>query len=281
MNGEIGRVVFRLRGGTVEVVLDAAGDWVAPPKLKDFLRVSCPVGNHRPGDGPWGWDQLRRAAELLGGTAVPRHWPGASDTDRDAQAEPPDPVGGAEFNTIQVPAGAVRIDAPELHQEDGYSCGAVMLEAFARYFEVAPDDNKTDVREWFKAQLGTTKADGTPPKRMEALAQKLGLCPVVRHPMTREEFCGFVDAGRPVICCIQAWGEPDTYAKDESGHYVGGIGYDDQNVYFEDPMIRRGRGYMSWPQFLERWHDKDGDGNPYRCWGMALWRPEDPAHEIP
>ena len=283
MPGEIGRVVVRQRGGTVEVVLDAAGDWIAPPRLRDFLRVSCPTGRHKPSDGPWGWDQLERAADLLGGTAVPRRVAGADPDVCDGQAPDPEPVGPAEFAVVQIPVGAVRVDAPDLHQDhddEPECCGPVLLEAFARYFDVAPDDHTTDVREWFYKKLGTTWEGGTPPERMVELAGRLGLNPEVHHPMTVEQLRAFIDAGKPVVVCLQAWGRPEDYAKDDSGHYVGAIGYDSQNVYFEDPWIKRARGYMGWPQFVERWHDRSAAGDSYRQWGMALWRPADPAREI-
>ena len=282
MPGEIGRVVFHRKGGTIEVVLDAAGDWIAPPRLRDFLRLTCPTGRHKPSDGPWGWDQLERAADLLGGTPVPRAYPGANPDVCDGQAPPPD-TGEAHFATIQIPEGAIRADTPDLHQDhdaEQECCGPVLLEAIARYFDVAPDDNVTDVREWFYKKLGTTWAGGTSPKAMENLAVKLGLNPEVRHPMSADQLKEFLDAGKPVVVCVQAWGDQSSYDKDESGHYVGAIGYDTQNIYFEDPWLKRARGYMTWPQFLDRWHDRESDGTVYRQWGMALWRPADPARRI-
>lgn len=276
---EIGRVVFRFQSGIVEIVLTGLGDWLAPPRLREFLRAACPPGRHVPSDGPWGWQQLRRAAELLGGTAVPLREGGASASECDGQASPPV---GAQFShdTTAVPDGVIKIDAPSLEQNDDYSCGAVLLEAFARHFDVAPDDNDVNVREWFKRKLGTTRSGGTPPPRMEMLARDLGLHPEIRHPMSDDELRESLDAGRPVVCCLQAWGTPAEYDRDESGHYVGAIGYDERNVYFEDSMIRRARGYMGWSQFGERWHDKGADGTPYRRWGMSLWRPDEPAREI-
>ena len=282
MPGEIGRVVFRRKGGTIEVVLDAAGDWIAPPRLRDFLSLTCPTGRHAPADGPWGWDQLERAADLLGGTAVPRRYPVADPNTRDCQAPPP-AGGSADFAVIQIPHGAVRVDAPDLtqdHDEEQECCGPVLLEAFARYFDVHPDDHTTDVRDWFYKKLGTTWEGGTPPDRMAALAEKLGLNPEVHHPMADDQLKAFIDAGKPVVVCLQAWGDQHHYDKDESGHYVGAIGYDSENVYFEDPWLKRARGYMGWPQFRDRWHDKSEAGDLYRRWGMALWRPQDPARRI-
>jgi hypothetical protein len=274
---EIGRVVLA-RGG-VALTLAADGTWAGPPGAAELLGAVAGPDLNRPSAGPWGWPQLDRAAELLGGTAVPRRLAGADPLARDAQA--PLPEAAAAFATTPVPRGAVKVEVPGLDQDDDYSCGAVCLAAAARYFDVGPGPADGDPREWFKARLGTTARDGTPPGRLESLARELGLAVEVGRPMSPGRLRAALDAGRPVVCAIQAWGDPAGYPAAESGHYVLAVGYDSEHVYFDDPMVRQARGYMGWNQFVARWHDVDAAGTPYRRWGMALWRADAPAVEIP
>jgi predicted double-glycine peptidase len=75
---------------------------------------------------------------------------------------------------------------------------------------------------------------------------------------------------------MQAWDEtPDkekTYKKLGSGHYVVVIGYDDNYVYFEDPVLEGERGVLTYDEFAKRWHDKDRDGKVYHRFGLVLWK---------
>lgn len=57
----------------------------------------------------------------------------------------------------------------------------------------------------------------------------------------------------------------------EDGHYVVAIGYDEKYIYFEDPSILGGIGYIPKSEFLRRWHDYDMDiTNKYIHYGMSI-----------
>jgi predicted double-glycine peptidase len=46
------------------------------------------------------------------------------------------------------------------------------------------------------------------------------------------------------------------------------IGYDDKNIYFEDPAIF-GKGYIPIKEFVKRWHALDK--NEIKRYGIAVW----------
>ena len=49
------------------------------------------------------------------------------------------------------------------------------------------------------------------------------------------------------------------------------IGYDDKFIYFEDPSILGGVGYIPKAEFLVRWHDYDTNvDDRYIHYGMPL-----------
>ena len=57
---------------------------------------------------------------------------------------------------------------------------------------------------------------------------------------------------------IQAYGDPQTYYRDDNGHYVVAVGYDKANFYFEDPVLQGRAGFLPAKEFDRRWHDDEG-----------------------
>jgi hypothetical protein len=49
------------------------------------------------------------------------------------------------------------------------------------------------------------------------------------------------------------------------------IGYDDKKLIFEDPSAFI-RTYLTFKEFLKRWHDLDVDGKKYINHGIAIFR---------
>ena len=100
--------------------------------------------------------------------------------------------------------------------------------------------------------------------------------------MTLEQLQESLDNGKPVICSIQAYDEhhsaekrAEIYKKDENGHFVVTIGYDEENVYFMDPSLYGRRGYLPKPEFEQRWHDDEGTTdkpNPIQHLGLVIWK---------
>jgi len=93
-----------------------------------------------------------------------------------------------------------------------------------------------------------------------------------KEGMTIDELKDYLDEEKPVICNIQAWGEPKYYKTADSGHYVVAIGYDDEKIYFEDPSIDEHRGYLSYKDFDKRWHDKETDNVHTDHLGIVIWK---------
>ena len=169
-------------------------------------------------------------------------------------AEPPKPDDAPTRPlTRGVPDGAVKVDLPGVQQRDDYSCGAAALMAVCSYFGVGPDD-----LEEYKKKLGTNEENGTNVYEILKMARGLGLQADIHHGMTLDELRRYLDEGSPVIVSIQAYGDPATYYRDDNGHYVVAIGYDESNFYFEDPVLPGRRGFLPIQEFDRRWHDDEG-----------------------
>ncbi len=76
--------------------------------------------------------------------------------------------------------------------------------------------------------------------------------------MTLDEIKGYLDKKIPVLILLQAWSlKTDDYAKHYGdSHWVAAIGYDKQNIYFEDPYAFN-RVFLTQKAFLERWHARE------------------------
>jgi predicted double-glycine peptidase len=171
------------------------------------------------------------------------------------------------LEATEIPAKAIKIALPGVRQQTKYSCGAVAFRAICMYFGVGPEDEKEYIK-----MLGTNAKDGTWPEAIVKHAKRLGFKVHAKIGMTIEELKNFLDQGIPVICSMQAWGSPKYYKTADSGHYIVAIGYDKKRLYFEDPSMDGGRrGYLSYKEFDERWHDKDCHGHDCNHLGIALW----------
>jgi predicted double-glycine peptidase len=177
--------------------------------------------------------------------------------------------------TLSPSAGpAIHLNLPALTQAANYTCGAVALESICRYFNVGPL-TETD----FARLLQSDPENGTPPDHIGVVARSFGLEVESRSGMTLDDLTQALDDGSPVIVAIQAWGTPEFYPANWSGHYVVAIGYDAEHVYFMDPELEDARGYLTREDFDQRWHDEDGQGNVYDHFGMVFSKPET-AEEI-
>lgn len=167
---------------------------------------------------------------------------------------------------------AVKIHLPSVRQSHNYDCGAAALRAVCEFFKVGPDDHD----EFIKACKTGTK-HGTDVHDLIRAASSFGLNTKPMEGMSLDQLTSFVDMGRPVIVCMQAWDEtPEkkkNYKKLESGHYVVVIGHDNNSIYIEDPVFEGSRGILPRKEFEKRWHDKDGDGKQYHHFGLVLWKP--------
>ena len=156
------------------------------------------------------------------------------------------------------------LNLPDVRQATTYTCGVSALQAVLFYYGV-------EYRESALAEFaGSNENEGTPP---EGILKALG--PVneewesnftgeIRQGATIEDIIALIDQEIPVIADIQAWKYDDTVAwKDDwiDGHYVVVIGYDEDNLYFEDPALINSVGSIPKDEFLDRWHDFEGAGD--------------------
>jgi predicted double-glycine peptidase len=75
----------------------------------------------------------------------------------------------------------------------------------------------------------------------------------------------------PVILILQAWAEKTNVDWENDwidGHYVVAIGFDEKNIYFEDPSSVL-RTYLSFEELKKRWHDADTNGKKYINYGIV------------
>jgi len=146
---------------------------------------------------------------------------------------------------------------PDGRQDRDYSCGAVALQTVLTYWKG---------QEYFEEELIEllhTTENGTLPEDIVRVAKGEGLSAELKEHMTMEELEKLVGEGIPVIVDGQAWRDDKDKEKPwtdvwESGHYMVVIGFDKENVYFEDPSLFGSRGVMTREEFNDRWHDYEG-----------------------
>lgn len=144
------------------------------------------------------------------------------------------------------------INLPKSRQQTSYSCGAVCLRSIAKYYDKDLEDEKD-----FIELCNSGKIKGTHPEDLVKAAIKLGLHAEMKEKMSLKDLFSLVKNKIPVIVAIQAWGKKNQYNKLQDGHYVITIGFDDNNVYFEDPSSDKVRRHIPIEEFYKRWVDQE------------------------
>ena len=171
--------------------------------------------------------------------------------------------------------GAIKCPVPDTTQQTGYSCGPSALQAVCHYYGVGKED------EWEYIEDSKTSTTGADPYQLVKAARHYGLKVRECQPMTVAELCAALGKRRPVLLMIQAWGETKgnrgyrrSYKGDWSdGHWVVAIGYDRSGILFEDPSLQAVRGFLSYSELKERWHDVGPHRTKLDHYGMILWKP--------
>jgi predicted double-glycine peptidase len=189
-----------------------------------------------------------------------------------------------EMRTTHVRYGAIKIPLPNVQQLNSYSCGAAAFQAVCCYFGVGPDDPDEFARE-----LKTNPRTGTKPEEIIRWAEKYRLHAEFVPGMSILQLKACLDEGKPVICSMQAYGPTkkrrDQYTAksphgpyvDLDGHFIVAIGYDHENIYFEDPSLAGRRGFIPIDEFDGRWHEHEVSGR-YVHLGLVIWREGEPAY---
>lgn len=170
------------------------------------------------------------------------------------------------FDSSNAPKKAITVNLPKVKQGTSYSCGAACLYAVSHYFgKSSLNENK------LIKLLNSDPCDGTLPQSIVEVARSLGLKAFLRQGMTIDTLKSRLEKGIPVICALQAWGSQKNYQNENSGHYVVAIGFDENRIYFEDPLLEKTRAFLDFDEFVNRWHDKDAQNNKYNRLGISIW----------
>lgn len=176
----------------------------------------------------------------------------------------------------QQQTGQVILEVPNFAQKENYTCGAAASHSVAAYFGVGPSSEGDWVR-----LLGTTPDDGTPPAAIMRAMVSLGLYVSTGKGMAIRDLAEHFAEGRPVLLCMQSYGEPNEEAADESGHWVVAIGIGLGYVYLQDPAIENvlagsdaeataGRVMIRADDFLKLWHDMGPGEERFPRFGLAV-----------
>ena len=160
------------------------------------------------------------------------------------------------------------IQLPLCRQATDYTCGAAALQSILYYYG----------DEWGEASLAEQlKSDperGTNYRNIISIAQTEGLQAEAKTGMTLDEIKSDVKAKKLVIVAFQAWSEdPSKYSDDwNDGHYAVVVGYDNDRIYFMDPLQLGNYTYIENTEFLSRWHDTDNDNvTKLEHFGVIVW----------
>jgi len=166
----------------------------------------------------------------------------------------------------------------QTRQTTEYSCGACALQSVLGYWGREVDEAELMQR------LGKTPEEGTYPDHIVRVARELGFAAELKKNLTVNDVERATNAGHPVIVLGQAWrsrGHSDAAAEDvwADGHYFIVLAVDRDHVYFEDPYMRMGKGFMPRAAFDALWHNvMGGDLAKPRQMRMGIFiRGEKPA----
>jgi len=160
----------------------------------------------------------------------------------------------------------VKINLPETRQTHRYDCGANCLKGICRYYGVGPDDEDAYI------EMIHAKPDGAHPKDIVKAARSLGLKAEFHNRFSVKRLKKCLDESKPVICEIQAWCKPENYHKLVAGHFVVAIGYDDDHIFFEDPLLKSARGFLGWDEFVGRWKEREMNGDLFTRSVVIVWK---------
>lgn len=162
-----------------------------------------------------------------------------------------DGTGLVETSSVELLSGL-----PDVRQSTGYSCGASALQAILAYWGADAREDE------LIGSLRTTPEHGTHPEDIVRVAREFGLQADLREGLVIDDLKAGLSRGITVIVDLQAWRENSDRPWSENwedGHYMVLLGIDEHHLYFEDPSLLGSRGFIPVPEFLERWHDYEGE----------------------
>jgi predicted double-glycine peptidase len=145
---------------------------------------------------------------------------------------------------------------PDVRQSTGYTCGASALQAVLAYWGTSEREDRLAER------LHSTPEAGTHPLDILRVAREFGLSADLREGLELADLERALAEGASVIVDLQAWRDLSDLSWTETwedGHYMVLLGMDAANLYFEDPSLLGTRGVIPRAEFVDRWHDYEGD----------------------
>jgi predicted double-glycine peptidase len=142
-------------------------------------------------------------------------------------------------------------------QSTEYSCGAAALQAILSHW-----GKDLDEKELIEL-LHTSSETGTYVGDIVRVARMLDFKAELHENVTLPELHAALERGESVIVCTQAWRSREDSDRSvqedwEDGHYVVVLGMDEKYVYYQDPFIKRGKGFVTHKKFDESWHNVRG-----------------------
>jgi len=145
---------------------------------------------------------------------------------------------------------------PDVRQSTGYTCGAAALQAVLAYWGMEEREDR------LAARLHSTPEAGTHPLDIVRVAREFGLTADLREGLELTDLDAALASRTTVIVDLQAWRDRADLPWAETwddGHYMVLIGADRDNLYFEDPSLLGSRGTIPRSEFIDRWHDYEGE----------------------
>jgi predicted double-glycine peptidase len=145
----------------------------------------------------------------------------------------------------------------QTRQSTEYSCGASALQAVMSYWGKDVDEAE------LMRLLGTTPEEGTWPEDLVRVAREQGLEAELKSDLTLEDVERATAQGHPVIVLGQVWRSSSSDAASvaeewDCGHWFIVLDIDQDHVYFEDPYVRMGKGFVPRATFEDAWHNVMG-----------------------
>ncbi len=157
------------------------------------------------------------------------------------------------------------LEFPVSRQTYNYDCGAKSLQSVLAYYGV-------DAREdHIMHYAHTNPKEGTSIDNLVKVAKHYGFKADARG-LNIDDIKKFIDKDIPIIVDIQAHPNKKLSHWNRDwidGHYVVAIGYNSHYIFFDDPSSIV-RTYLSYKEFLERWHDTDNH-KKYFDYGIIVY----------
>jgi predicted double-glycine peptidase len=164
---------------------------------------------------------------------------------------------------------------PELRQAYDYDCGISCFQGVLFYYGFQP-------REYdLVKELNVDPEIGVEPAAIINAAPRFDLMAIGRENMTVDDLKRNIDNGVPTLLIVQAWPDEtvDWVNEYEWSHYVVAIGYDDKNVYFEDPASTI-RTWLAFEELNRRWHTYVDQERKAQHYGISIFGKESDYHRF-